>query len=393
MRVITRLNIGGPAIHVSLLASRLDPTRYETLLVSGVESGDEGNMLELGRLPPIDPRILPTLGRAISPLDDLRALTGLVLLARSFKPDIVHTHLAKAGVLGRIAARIAGVRTVVHTYHGSVFRGYFGQRESAVYLGIERALARITTRIVAITSGQKADLVDLGIAPSSKIVEIPLGLDLDHFRELPAREAALSALGLPREGRYVVTRLSALFALDSLGGGFVSATLVSYFFFERFGAPVETVVVLFFAARVLNALSHLAAARLARWIGLVNTMVFTHIPSSLFLASAAIVPSFPVAAALFLVRESLAEMDVPTRQSYVMAVVRPEERTVASGVTNLVRLAGWAAAPAIGGALMEGFSLAVPLIVGAALKTAYDVALWLSFHRLAPPEEHLAGDG
>jgi len=203
MRVITRLNIGGPAIHVSLLASRLDPTRYETLLVSGVESGDEGNMLELGRLPPIDPRILPTLGRAISPLDDLRALTGLVLLARSFKPDIVHTHLAKAGALGRIAARIAGVRTVVHTYHGSVFRGYFGQRESAVYLGIERALARITTRIVAITSGQKADLVDLGIAPSSKIVEIPLGLDLDHFRELPAREAALSALGLPREGRYV----------------------------------------------------------------------------------------------------------------------------------------------------------------------------------------------
>ena len=203
MRVITRLNIGGPAIHVSLLASRLDPTRYETLLVSGVESGDEGNMLELGRLPPIDPRILPTLGRVISPLDDLRALTGLVLLARSFKPDIVHTHLAKAGALGRIAARIAGVRTVVHTYHGSVFRGYFGQRESAVYLGIERALARITTRIVAITSGQKADLVDLGIAPSSKIVEIPLGLDLDHFRELPAREAALSALGLPREGRYV----------------------------------------------------------------------------------------------------------------------------------------------------------------------------------------------
>jgi len=203
MRVITRLNIGGPAIHVSLLASRLDPTRYETLLVSGVESGDEGNMLELGRLPPIDPRILPTLGRAISPLDDLRALTGLALLARSFKPDIVHTHLAKAGALGRIAARIAGVRTVVHTYHGSVFRGYFGQRESAVYLGIERALARITTRIVAITSGQKADLVDLGIAPSSKIVEIPLGLDLDHFRELPAREDALSALGLPREGRYV----------------------------------------------------------------------------------------------------------------------------------------------------------------------------------------------
>src|SRR6266550_5631922 len=203
MRVITRLNIGGPAIHVSLLSSRLDPARYDTLLVSGVEGPDEGSMLALGRLPPVEPTIVPTLGRAISPFDDVRALARLVSLARSFKPDIVHTHLAKAGALGRVAARIAGVRLVVHTYHGSVFRGYFGQRESDVYLGIERALARITTRIVAITAGQKADLIGLGIAPAGKVVEIPLGLDLDQFRELPSREDAIAALGLPRDGRYV----------------------------------------------------------------------------------------------------------------------------------------------------------------------------------------------
>jgi glycosyltransferase involved in cell wall biosynthesis len=203
MRVITRLNIGGPAIHVSLLAARLDPTRYETLLVSGVESPGEGNMLELGRLPPIDPMIVPTLGRAISPVDDVRALAGLVALARSFKPDIVHTHLAKAGALGRVSARLAGVRLIVHTYHGSVFRGYFGQRESALYLGVERALARITTRIIAITPGQQADLVSFGIAPPGKIVEIPLGLDLDQFRNLPTREDALAALGLSRDDRYV----------------------------------------------------------------------------------------------------------------------------------------------------------------------------------------------
>ena len=212
MRVITRLNIGGPAIHVSLLASRLDPARYETLLVSGVESAAEGNMLKLGRLPPVEPRTVPTLGRAISPLDDVRALADLVSIARSFKPDIVHTHLAKAGALGRVAARLAGVRVVVHTYHGSVFRGYFGQRESAVYLHIERALARITTRIVAITSGQRADLVSLGIAPAGKIIEIPLGLDLDQFRELPTRDDALAALGLPGDLRYVtiVARLVAI---------------------------------------------------------------------------------------------------------------------------------------------------------------------------------------
>jgi len=212
MRVITRLNIGGPAIHVSLLASRLYPARYETLLVSGIETAAEGNMLKLGRLPAVEPRTVPTLGRAISPLDDVRSLATLVSIARSFKPDIVHTHLAKAGALGRVAARIAGVRLVVHTYHGSIFRGYFGQRESAVYLQIERALARITTRIVAITPRQKADLVSLGIAPSSKIVEIPLGLDLDQFRELPVRDDALAALGLPTDMRYVtiVARLVAI---------------------------------------------------------------------------------------------------------------------------------------------------------------------------------------
>jgi glycosyltransferase involved in cell wall biosynthesis len=203
MRVITRLNIGGPAIHVSLLTSRLDPARYETLLVSGVETAVEGNMLRLGRLPPVDPTIVPTLGRAISPFDDVRALGALVSLARKFKPDIVHTHLAKAGALGRVAARLVGARVVIHTYHGSVFRGYFGQRESAVYLQVERALARITTRIVAITPGQKADLVSLGIAPGDKIVEIPLGLDLDQFRELPARDEAVAALGLPPDARYV----------------------------------------------------------------------------------------------------------------------------------------------------------------------------------------------
>ena len=228
----------------------------------------------------------------------------------------------------------------------------------------------------------------LAIYPATSLAAIVLYACLSPSVEAPT---ALGRTPLSREGRRVVARLSALFTLDSLGGGFVSTALVSYFFFERFGAPVETVAILFFAARILNALSHLAAARLARWIGLVNTMVFTHIPSSLFLATAAIVPSFPVAAGLFLLRESLAEMDVPTRQSYVMAVVRPEERTVAAGITNLVRLAGWAAAPAIGGLLMEGFSLAVPLVVGAALKIAYDIALWLSFHRLAPPEEQPAG--
>jgi MFS family permease len=137
----------------------------------------------------------------------------------------------------------------------------------------------------------------------------------------------------------------------------------------------------------MNAVSHLAAARLARRFGLVNTMVFTHIPSSLLLATVAFAPSFPVAAVLFLLREGLVEMDVPTRQSYVLAVVQPEERTFASGVTNLVRLGSWAVAPVFAGALMVADSLYLPLVIGAAMKIAYDLLLWRAFRGVKPPEE------
>jgi MFS family permease len=205
----------------------------------------------------------------------------------------------------------------------------------------------------------------------------------------PAVEAPPADSGSRRPtgtGR-VLLGLSALFALDSIGGGFLTTALVSYFFYERFGVDEAVLGPLFFGARVLNALSHLAASWLARRIGLVNTMVFTHAPSSLLLVTVAFAPSFPIAAALFLVREGLVEMDVPTRQSYVMAVVEPAERTFASGVTHLVRLSGWAVAPFLAGPLMQGVSLATPLLVGAAIKIAYDIALYLAFRRRKPPEE------
>jgi hypothetical protein len=187
--------------------------------------------------------------------------------------------------------------------------------------------------------------------------------------------------------RGVLWKVCALFALDSVGGGFFTTALLSFFFHERFGVGVGVVGLLFFGARVANALSHLGAAWLAKRIGLVNTMVFTHLPSSLLLVTVAYAPSFPVAAALFLLREGLVEMDVPTRQSYVMAVVRPEERTFASGVTHLVRVGGWAVAPALAGLFMQGVALVTPLPIGAGLKILYDVLLYLAFRRVKPPEE------
>ncbi|CAK0762320.1 ABC transporter permease [Gammaproteobacteria bacterium] len=187
--------------------------------------------------------------------------------------------------------------------------------------------------------------------------------------------------------RRILTRISQLFALDSVAGGFLGSALLAYFFFERFGVSEAAVATLFFVARLANALSHLGAAWLATRIGLVKTMVFTHIPSSLVLATVPFAPDFLTAAALFLVRESLVEMDVPTRQSYVMAMVQPEERTFASGVTHLVRLAGWAVGPVMAGAAMTGLTLAAPLVVGATLKVSYDLLLWQAFRHLSPREE------
>lgn len=187
--------------------------------------------------------------------------------------------------------------------------------------------------------------------------------------------------------RRLVAKISALFLLDSLGGGFLTTALLTYFFVERFGVSAQVAAALFMGARLLNAVSHLGAAWLAARIGLVNTMVWTHLPSSLLLATAAYAPTFPIAAVLFLLREGLVEMDVPTRQSYVVAVVEPHERTFASGVTQVVRLCAWAVAPAFAGWLLQNVSLGAPLLVGAGLKIVYDIALWTAFRHVKPPEE------
>ena len=204
---------------------------------------------------------------------------------------------------------------------------------------------------------------------------------------------AIETGGRPSESRItphtrsVVTRLSALFLLDSLGGGFMTQAMISYFFVAHFGASPAAVAVLFSGAAIANALSQFAAAWLAGRIGLVNTMVFTHIPGNLLITAAVFAPNFPAAAMLFLARESLVQMDVPTRQSYVMAVVLPEERTFASGATGLVRMGGWALAPAVAGVAMQHVAMTTPFIIGPALKVTYDLLLYRAFRHLRPPEE------
>jgi MFS family permease len=193
----------------------------------------------------------------------------------------------------------------------------------------------------------------------------------------------------PRSKR-VIARLALLFGLDSIGGGFLNTALIAYWFFLQYGTSEADLAVLFFAARVLNAVSHVAAAWLARRIGLVNTMVWTHLPSSLFLIAAPAAPTAAIASALFLAREALVEMDVPTRQSYVMAVVKPAERTFASGVTNVTRNVAWAVGPSFAGVVMQHVALAGPLVIGGVLKIGYDLLLYTAFRHVRPPEEEPA---
>jgi MFS family permease len=185
----------------------------------------------------------------------------------------------------------------------------------------------------------------------------------------------------------IVTKLAALSGMDSLGGGFLSDALVAYWFFRRFGVPESSLGLVFFFGHVLNSSSYLIAVWLARRIGLVKTMVFSHIPANLFLMAVPFAPSFAWAVAFFLARESLVEMDVPTRQSYIVGVVQPNERTFSSGVTNVTRNISRAVSPSFAGYLMQQVGLAAPLFVGSGIKIAYDLALYGAFRSLKPPEE------
>lgn len=192
---------------------------------------------------------------------------------------------------------------------------------------------------------------------------------------------------LSPQSRPVVTRLAALSGIDSLGGGFLTDALLAYWFFQRFGIRESSLGLLFSVGNVLNSGSYLIAAWLARRIGLVNTMVFTHIPSSLLLMAVPLSPSSAWAVAFYLAWQSLVEMDVPTRQSYIMAVVQPEERSYSSGITNLTRNVARAVSPSLAGYVMQHLALATPLFIGGGLKIVYDVLLYAGFRSVRPPEE------
>jgi glycosyltransferase involved in cell wall biosynthesis len=177
-RLFSRLNVGGPAVHVILLTAGLRARGYSTRLVVGTESPREGNLLDVAGAKGVRCEQIASLGREIRPLADLRAFWTLVRMIRSFRPDVVHTHTAKAGLLGRLAARLAGVPVIVHTYHGHVLHGYFGPLRTALFRRAERALGHLSDVLVAVSESVRDDLVRLGVAERAQIQVVPLGLDL-----------------------------------------------------------------------------------------------------------------------------------------------------------------------------------------------------------------------
>jgi MFS family permease len=220
------------------------------------------------------------------------------------------------------------------------------------------------------------------------LVLVPIVRSVSQAVEVPPADTSIARrLGLHRS-RGIVGRLAALFALDAFAGGLIIQSLIAFWFHERFGLPEPALGAIFFGANLLAAVSALAAARIAARIGLINTMVFTHLPSNVLLMLVPLMPTVELSILVLLARFSISQMDVPTRQSYTMAVVEPDERSAAAGVTGIARTTGAALSPLIAAPLFAVPALAaVPFFLSGGLKIVYDLALWRAFRQRRPPEE------
>ncbi|HEU0027927.1 MAG TPA: MFS transporter [Ktedonobacterales bacterium] len=272
-----------------------------------------------------------------------------------------------AGALGALAAGAADLLTRAGLPRGQAFNLMFGAY-AIVALAVALLVGRLTPQVEALRARSSATK------------------DTEGATGWQAWRRLVPPLG---SSRGIILRLSGLFSLDALAGALVTQSLLALYFHLRFGVSLSALAILFFGANLLSALSFLAAAPLARRFGLLNTMVFTHLPSNALLMLVALMPTFPLAGVTLLARQLLSQMDVPTRQAYTMALTPPEERTAAASVTSLARSAGSGLSPTISGALLTGplVVLGLPLLIGGGLKVVYDLALWAVFRHVRPPDE------
>jgi MFS family permease len=251
----------------------------------------------------------------------------------------------------------------------------------AAALGLGILFARLSPSAEATLAGPDAARPEL--------VEGRVLRQAHHERFSPALQGggiSSRPLGVYRS-RAVVAKLAALFSLDAFAGGFIVQGLVAYWLNLRFGADSAALAAVFFGTNLLSAISFLAAAPLARRIGLLNTMVFTHLPSNVLLLAVPAMPTLELAVAVLLARSLLSQLDVPTRQSYTMAIIDPEDRAGAAGVMSVARNAAAAAAPAFAGAALATPALGLPFLLAGGLKIVYDLAVFAAFRHVRPPEE------
>ncbi|HEY7705352.1 MAG TPA: MFS transporter [Acidimicrobiia bacterium] len=269
----------------------------------------------------------------------------------------------------------------------SMLAGQFGNWQLAKGFGIYNAVATAAGSLGALAAdlpalvrqaweGAPADESWFALLAVASVAGVLVASTLsDRVEAGPRSSVAPSGLG---RSKSVVRRLSGLFALDAFAGGFVIQAFIAYWLSSHFGATLGQLAVLFFALGILQTVSFLVAPLLARRFGLLNTMVFTHLPSNLLLAAVAFAPTLGAAVALLVARTALSQMDVPTRQAYVMALVEPEERTAAAAYTNTARYVVRPVGPVLAGAA-QAFAAGVPFLVAGGLKSVYDLVLWRWF--------------
>jgi MFS family permease len=342
--------------------------------------------------------LLTLLIGVIAPRHDLRALllfgAGLMTFTGLVFPNLQHIVLvALVAFIGTINPSTGDLGVLIPLEHTMLARGAADRERTRVFARYS-LVGALSMAAGALAAALPDFLVHAGIDRLSAFklmfyAYAALGVvSALLYRRLPRAQMDERHSGAPLgPSRGVVYRLAALFSLDAFAGGFVVQSLLALWLFEQFGLSISTAGLFFFWAGTLSAFSYPVAAWLARHIGLVNTMVFTHIPSSIFLILAAFSSNLYVVLALLLMRSALSQMDVPTRTSYVMAVVTPSERATAASVTAVPRSLAAAVSPAFAGILLTTAFPALPLVVCAGLKIVYDLALLVSFRHIKPPEE------
>jgi len=329
----------------------------------------------------------------------LMVIAGLVFAVTSWPPLLI-----LAATVGVISPTGNEVGPFLAVEQAALSESIHGSRRTATFAWYN-LVGYVATATGALLAGIASQgLLDRGFAAADAYRAVVIGYALIGLAmavgcgrlgavvEAPRRaEGAVPSIGrrfgLGRS-KGVVLRLSTLFSIDAFAGGFIPLSLMAYWFHLRYGVEPAILGTIFFVSNLLSAVSALSAARIAARIGLINTMVFTHLPSNVLLILIPLMPTLPLAVAVLLLRFSLSQMDVPTRQSYVMAVVDPDERSAAAGVTGIARTTGAAISPSISAVLVSSAGLAsLPFLLAGGLKIAYDLLLFREFRAVRPQEE------